>query len=393
MKAISGKLGALLAFVLFMVLIVPGGVYSADVAELYVFFADLCNDCHGANPKFSTYSARGGYEHSGHKNNGNAYYANGDGCQQCHTHEGFVEYLEKGVIDPKSYIQYPSQPNCFTCHDPHKTGDLSVRKNAALSLADNTKFDMGKGNLCANCHQVRGKARETVKAMPANKVLGHWGAHHGPQTDMVVGTNAYEFEGKKYYSSVHATLIKDGCVVCHMTYPKGRYGFSPGISGHSFRVSAEIHDNTILNTTGCVSQSCHEELKQVRGKDVFDYKAKADFDNDKKIESLQEEIQGLLDFFVNKNGTGYLQKLNPPMYNANGSWNQTKSEGVRPINEMAALYNYKFVLEDRSRGIHNAPYTIQILYDTLKAIDPGFDTSKRNTYDRPENYKAKNSNK
>jgi hypothetical protein len=47
---------------------------------------------------------------------------------------------------------------------------------------------------------------------------------------------------------------------------------------------------------------------------------------------------------------------------------------------MAALYNYKFVLEDRSRGMHNAPYTIQILYDSLKALDPGFDTSARDVY-------------
>lgn len=388
MKIVSEK-SMMIAFVFLSALITPGAGYSADVAELYVFFADLCNDCHGANPKYAIYSARGGYDHSGHKNNGNAYYANGDGCQQCHTHEGFLEYLEKGAIDPKSYVQYPSQPNCFTCHDPHKKGDLSLRKTTALSLANGTQFDMGKGNLCANCHQVRGKSKETVKAMPVNKVFGHWGAHHGPQADMTVGTNAYEFKGKTYYSSVHATLIKEGCVSCHMSYPKGRYGFNPGISGHSFRVGADIHDSPKLNTAGCLGQGCHTEMKQVKGKDVFDYKAKADFDNDKKVESLQEEVEGLLNYFVNKNGSGYLQKLNPPMYKADGRWNMNGSDKMRPVNEMAALYNYKFVLEDRSRGIHNAPYTIQILYDALQILDPAFDTSKRNAYNRPEDYKPK----
>ena len=392
MNPVSIASKAFLALILCVVLMAPGIVYAADVAELYVFFADLCNDCHGAKPKLPTYSARGGYDYSGHKNNGNAYYANGDGCQQCHTHEGFVEYLEKGAIDPKSFVQYPSQPNCFTCHDPHKTGDLSLRKNAKLSLADNTKVTMGKGNLCANCHQVRGKAQETVKATPANKVFGHWGAHHGPQSDMVVGTNAYEFSGKTYYSSVHATLIKDGCVDCHMKYPQRRFGFSPELSGHSFRVGADIHGSPVLNTTGCISQSCHTDMKQVRDKDIFDYKAKADFDNDKQVEPIQEEIQGLLDLFVNQKGTGYLQKLDPPMYKADGAWNQVNSKNVRSVNEMAALYNYKFVLEDRSRGIHNAPYTIQILYDTIKVLDPGFDASKRNVYGRPEDYKPKTAN-
>jgi hypothetical protein len=44
---------------------------------------------------------------------------------------------------------------------------------------------------------------------------------------------------------------------------------------------------------------------------------------------------------------------------------------------MAALYNYKLIVEDRSRGVHNATYTIQVLYDTLKALDPKYDDSLR----------------
>ncbi|MBA7528418.1 hypothetical protein ES705_20601 [subsurface metagenome] len=39
--------------------------------------------------------------------------------------------------------------------------------------------------------------------------------------------------------------------------------------------------------------------------------------------------------------------------------------------------NYKYVLEDRSLGVHNAAYAIQILYDTIESLDPGFDTSNR----------------
>jgi hypothetical protein len=65
------------------------------------------------------------------------------------------------------------------------------------------------------------------------------------------------------------------------------------------------------------------------------------------------------------------------MYKADGSWNRTKSEKMRSVEELGALYNYKFVLEDRSRGIHNATYTIQILYDSLETLDPKFDSSKR----------------
>jgi hypothetical protein len=45
--------------------------------------------------------------------------------------------------------------------------------------------------------------------------------------------------------------------------------------------------------------------------------------------------------------------------------------------QMAALYNYKLILEDRSRGVHNLTYTVEVLYDTLKALDPRFDDSLR----------------
>jgi len=270
-----------------------------------------------------------------------------------------------------------------------------------VNLANGKKFDIGKGNLCANCHHSRGKATETAKAMPAEELKGHWGAHHGPQADMLIGNNAYEYSGKTYYSSVHSTLTKDSCIECHMSYPQNRFAMTPAMGGHSFEIVGEVHHQPALNTAGCLG-SCHAKINQKKienpdtpvdtfwwpqTKAIFDYEAKADFDNDGKVEVLQAEIEGLLNLFVNKKGTGYLQSGELPMYKKGGGWNWTKSKKERPLKEVAALYNYKFVLEDRSRGIHNAPYSIQILYDTIETLDPGFDTSKRNVYRPPEEYK------
>jgi hypothetical protein len=48
-----------------------------------------------------------------------------------------------------------------------------------------------------------------------------------------------------------------------------------------------------------------------------------------------------------------------------------------PVEAVAALYNYKFVLEDRSKGVHNTPYAVQLLMDSIKALDKSFDDSKR----------------
>jgi len=386
MKSVKSKSKMYIFIFILFLLSIPFESGAVDKAELFVFFKDLCDACHGANPEHNIIWAREGYEHSGHKNNGNALYANSDGCQQCHTHEGFLEFIKSGKVDPKAVVKTPTQPGCNTCHDPHKKGDMSLRNISPTTLANNESYDLGNSNLCANCHHVSGKATDTVKPLPANKIPSYWGPHHGPQSDMLLGTNAFEFPDKKYYSSVHATLTKTGCIACHMGYPEKRYGFSPALSGHSFNIMADVHGTDKLNTSGCLG-SCHKEIKQVKGKEIYDYEAKADFDNDGTIEHLQEEIEGLLDLFVNKEGSGYLQKGKIPMYKQDGSWNWTRAEDQRPLNEVAALYNYKYVLEDRSKGIHNAPYAIQILYDSIEALDSDFDVSKRNAYRPPEEYK------
>jgi hypothetical protein len=310
---------------------------GAREIELGEAFPPACADCHGPDPKYPVLGTRLGYDTSGHKNNANSYYANGGGCQRCHTNEGFQEYVRTGKVE--GYVSYPSQPSCFTCH------------------------------------QARGNARQIVKATPAKDVRSYWGAHHGPQSDVVNGTNAWEFPGKNYSSSPHKTVVKDGCAQCHMALPEGRYSFSPELGGHSYRIAGEVHEAGKLNLSSCTS--CHKDIKQVGGKEIFDLRAEADFDLDGTIEPLQEEVEGILAGFVNDRGTGYLQRTNPPMYKPDGSWNQTSSNAVYSEIEMAALYNYKFFLEDRSNGVHNATYAIQVLYDTLKALDPRLDDSLR----------------
>ena len=356
-------------------LLAPMAMFASGTREvvLEAGFPKACADCHGADPKYPVRGAQLGYENSGHRKNPNSYYANGNGCQKCHTNEGFIEFVETGKVE--GFVAYPSQPGCFTCHVPHESGDFRVRAAQPVKMADGSTFDLGDGNLCANCHQARRAANDYVKPTPANKVSSHWGAHHGPQSDIVNGTNGYEFAGKSYSSSPHKIVVKDGCASCHMALPQGRYGSSPEVGGHSFNIEGEVHEAGKLNISAC--SSCHEGIKQVSGKEVFNLDAKQDFDLDGTVEPLQLEVEGLLEAFVNNNGTGYLQKLDPPMYKADGSWNGVKVETERSVDEMGALYNYKMFLEDRSKGVHNAVYTIQILYDSLNALDPTLDNSRR----------------
>lgn len=347
-------------------------------------FPEECATCHGDDPEYQLKGARMGYDNSGHAlgferhEETHAYYSNGGGCQKCHTHEGFLEYVKTGTVDNDAYIEWPSQPGCFTCHKPHDTGDFELRKTDPVKLATGDTFDYGKGNLCANCHQSRRDPGAVVLDTPANKVSGHFGPHHGPQGDIFNGTGGAEYDGKSYSSSAHKLEIEDSCVSCHMALPEGRYSASAQIGGHSFGMHGEVHGAKKINVASCAG--CHEDIKQDKSGAYYDYMAGADYDQDGTVEIAQMEVIGLLELLSNDMGTGLLQTMENPYYKADGSYiNMAKDSGVtRTKNEVAALYNYKlFGEEDRSKGMHNYTYTVQVLTDTVASMDASFDTSNR----------------
>jgi len=144
-----------------------------------------------------------------------------------------------------------------------------------------------------------------------------------------------------------------------------------------------VHEAELLNLAACTT--CHADVKQVKGRAIFDIKAAADYDLDGAAEPLQLEVEGLLQKFVNTQGTGIMQTMSPPMYRKDAKalfatigadWAGAKS-GEWTAAQIGALYNYKMILEDRSLGVHNSTYTIQVLYDSLSALDSRFDASGR----------------
>ena len=86
-------------------------------------------------------------------------------------------------------------------------------------------------------------------------------------------------------------------------------------------------------------------------------------------------MQGLLNKLINEQGTGLLQTMKTPPYDAKGKFIENKVS--YPVEVTAALYNYKFVKEDGSRGIHNTKYAVQLLIDSIHALNKDFDDSKR----------------
>jgi hypothetical protein len=341
---------------------------GGDVVEL---LGETCGACHGAETKYPVAGAQLSFEESGHalgygKHAQNSWYANGSGCQICHTSEGFVDFVNTGEVGDD--VAYPSQPGCFTCHDPHNTGDFSLRTTKPVALAAGVTFDAGDGNLCANCHQGRSAVADSVAAGVLSVRLG---PHHGPEADLFLGVNGFEIPGKSYGSSAHTYVIQDSCVDCHLALPEGRYSASPEVGGHSFYAKGEVHGATKINAAAC--SSCHADVGQ--DGEFFNIMAKADYDDDGKVENAQAEVEGLLHRIVNPEGTGVLQKIRPAAFNAAGEWVGGRNEF--PIEVAAAVWNYRFIEEDRSLGIHNPKYAVQLLMDTIGYFDSSFDMSTR----------------
>lgn len=395
--------------------LVLGLILLAATAIPAMAAASDCMGCHGSTgAKYPVLGAKLGYEVSGHATMGDSRYANAGGCQRCHTNEGYVQYATQFGYDTakfdafatppapaaQPFIDYPSQPGCFTCHDPHTTGDFTLRTqyvdpktkavtNQAITLYDKTVFDGGKGNLCASCHQARGNVKTAVTNAKGT-ISARGTSHHGPEADMVAGTNGYEFAGKKYSTSPHYQMVPDTCVTCHMEQPDARYGFSPEIGGHAFTVVGDVHEAALGNTSNCLA--CHKDVKSVAAKKLyladsglvttalkdgafFSIKAKADYDHNGKVEFVQQEVQGLLLKMVNPDGSGVMQTMANPLFTKDGKFANSKTK--YSDDQAGAFANYLFVIEDKSLGVHNATYTIELLMDSIKAIDPSFDASNR----------------
>lgn len=285
------------------------------------------------------------WEHSVHATGGNTD-RNGTTCAICHTSQGFLEILETGAITTAAEIADPLPPNCYACHKIHQT---YTEDDWALTQTDPVTFrvggqtvDLGKGNLCVSCHQIRAYS----PALPDPATGGgtvtitsnRYGPHYGPQGVMLTGFGGYEVAGPEpYQNSAHTTLLananKNGCVTCHM-------GTAQGVEsgGHTFRV---ISEEGTINTDACVE--CHAvaaELNTLVGA------------TQGEIDALMEELRLLLVDRGLLNGTTDLAIV-PQDF-----------EG----HEAGALFNYKFVQDDFSRGVHNYKYAKALLKNSIAAM-------------------------
>ncbi len=333
--------------------------------------AASCISCHSNTHREPIYAAYELSFHSKGLTEGAVNYAGARAdCAQCHSHEGYVDFITKGTTNPTGYyglseteillddngtpddpsddfpvlgefgeILYTNNPvavvspiSCDTCHGTHMSFDFendgmdfALRALEPVSLiTDGTMIDYGGGsNACIGCHQPR-RTGPTDPNGTGNFFISssHWGPHHGPQATMLEGIQGIEIAGSVPYPDVASSTHRQGasCVSCHMgTTDNGSNGLHTWIS--SDNSCTACHTTVPAEVTGLAADMAHlGELLETAGALHFD----------------------------------------------NG-WHPVK--GTVSIEVAEAAWNFLFVHEDMSEGVHNPIYAKALISNSIEALE------------------------
>lgn len=271
------------------------------------------------------------------------------GCVGCHTGNGFTGRMSGATKLNTAY----NAIGCQTCHEPHgqtapSTAAHLIRSDAPVKLADGTMIsNAGEGALCMNCHQSRQNAQVYA---PTTAGSAHFGPHEGPQADMLEGANGFTY-GQAIPTSAHAFVAQNTCVDCHMQATVSTDPAFLQAGGHTFKVGFTPAGSTKPVQLVAACQGCHGPEITTFDFPLFDY------DGDGKIDGVQTEVQHLLD---------RLSAMLPPVgqpktaLTIDATWTQPQLE---------AAYNWQFVNNDGSRGIHNTAYAVGLLKASIDDLN------------------------
>lgn len=288
------------------------------------------------------------------------------GCARCHSDSGLPTYLQEGVnvsVAPSSGFR------CTTCHDAETFEPYTVE---AVRFPSGAMLDSGDpaSNICLNCHQGRESGVSVdgaVAGFPEDEVVPdarfvnvHYFAA-GATLFGASGRGAYQYPDQTYAGPLEHVENLNTCIECH-----------------------DPHGLTV-DTGTC--DTCHdtEDASAIRMSEI-------DFDGDGDVEEgLAMEIATLHEALYAAMQTYAADVLDAPvLYNAASYpyfFNDTNGNGEADPDEinygnqfsswsprlLKAAYNYQYVAKDPGAAVHNGPYILQILYDSL--ADLGADVS------------------
>lgn len=289
-----------------------------------------CAACHNVATSEAVHAS---YLFSGHAAGGAVGYAGSRAsCAQCHSNEGYVDYVTMGATNPEGYAN-PTAISCKTCHDTHTTFDFenegydyALRAIRPVDLITDPSYTInyqGTSNNCALCHQPRRSPPVDDGTGEFAVTSSHWGPHHGPQSTFLEGIQGAELAGSNEYPAPATATHRTGssCTSCHMGETTGE------IDGeHTW----------IPTSTACTA--CHTNGAP------------------DGVAGLEDDMKSLL---VILEAEGILHEEDGEVHPVVGTFPMTTAE---------AAWNYLLVMEDSSNGTHNPAYARALIKNSLEAL-------------------------
>jgi predicted CXXCH cytochrome family protein len=286
------------------------------------------------------------------------------GCQGCHEGVGAAERLSGDLSEFYGGAPYGSPPRdttdhpiagivCATCHDPHNAenpGQLRTTADVHLVTANGESpvvTEGGSGKLCMQCHHARRGPESQIE-----NGYDHFGPHANPQADMMAGKSAYHGvadENFVWARPVHLNVV-NSCKTCHLNMAEYVSEAEPAKTGHTFLPKVEA------------CEPCHGVLES-----FDDIRANDDYDGNGMVEGVQTEVHGLL------------VKLEEALYDSgiDTTGGADLAEALGDTNRSTIVqresgYNWVFVEDDKSTGIHNPFYCVQLLQQSYNHLTGEF---------------------
>jgi hypothetical protein len=274
-------------------------------------------------------------------------------CAMCHNGAAYVDYVTTGAVTAKSKVD-KTNANCRTCHTIHTAFDstdwaLTNTTGFTLMADPGGTIDYGNGNLCAVCHQSRrnpsldSSGLAYVDDSTVAITSSHYGAHHGPQANLVNGEGGWEGLGTATKaSSMHNSLVTNGCVDCHL-HTDMVHDFQPVLAS-------------------CNISGCHTPALT----DMDHNNVQTDVQN--LLDELEDSllVLGALEAETHYEFSGELDTLGSPIFEAEVSIHNVRD--TFSVDIAGATQNYIMCTEDGSNGVHNAKYIKYLLNSALEAV-------------------------
>lgn len=373
--------------------------------------ADVCGVCHGEPLRHGRFQQ---WQLSGHANYEVAIDESQSGsCSRCHTANGFLAWLPVLLGDEPgdpldsvavTWTEDEAHPQtCVTCHDPHNVGTSSgndpdvniyISGDTPPLIAGFTATDLGKGAICATCHNSRRGLRndDTFDALSASEKAR--APHGSAQSDVLMGQNAMFVEvGTR---GGHSTT-GDSCVDCHMkqTPPPDILSYNFGGANHTFyaedEVCAACHSPSLvigdvqnsiqflLDQVGELIGEAYIDLfaEQIAAGNTIDLNGDATITDAADVESVgfgeTRGRQAIEVTFVGGGTFGLYRLTDVDVLDGTGAVVGTLAD-FADDRLLKAGWNWNLFNNDGSVGVHNPTFASEALAaarDGVAAVSPG----------------------